>query len=65
MCYSSYSRGLQDATHDVRNEWKTWFEYLPPQLQDAIREADAERRQRMAFTLASAPPYQPTTPIPW
>jgi len=36
----------------VRDQWAKWFETLPAEVQDAIKEADAARRQREMFQRA-------------
>ncbi len=67
MPISAYARGNADGVADVRAAWLAWFKDLPAELQDAIRLADAERRQREAFKLATSknPYIRPTDPIRW
>lgn len=39
-------RAYYNGVNAVREAWKSWFEELPAELQNAILEADAHRRQR-------------------
>jgi len=67
MPLSAYAKGNADGVADVRAAWLAWFKDLPAELQEAIRLADSERRQREAFALATSSKYplRPTSPIRW
>jgi hypothetical protein len=55
MPISAYAKGRTDGVAAVRAAWLAWFQNLPAELQEAIRVADSERRQRAAFALAASP----------